>query len=237
MGTVTGMLAECRRHIGYREGRTTPFGVWYGNQVGSSAYDGAAWCDMFLAYCANRTGNLTAVGMFAYTPSHVNWFKNRGRWHAGKAGIRAGDIVFFDWDGGVVDHVGIVEKVLSGGVLQTIEGNTENMCRRRNRAGSIEGYGRPAYTGTAPAPQPPTPSPSNWTENVVKQLPTLRKGARGEHVQTLQGLLRARSQNVALDGDFGPLTDRAVRKVQDWGGVTADGVVGPKTWPVLLRVH
>jgi hypothetical protein len=152
MGTVTGMLAECRRHIGYREGRTTPFGVWYGNQVGSSAYDSAPWCDMFLAYCAHRSGNLAAVGRFAYTPSHVNWFRNRGRWHNGKSGIRAGDIVFFNWDGGVVDHVGIVEKVLSGGRIQTIEGNTSNACLRASAPARSPGTAGPPTAEPAAHP-------------------------------------------------------------------------------------
>jgi hypothetical protein len=153
-GPVVAMLAECRRHIGYREDETTPFGVWYGDKVGSAAYDGAPWCDMFLSYCADRSDNLASVGLFAYTPHHVNWFKGLDRWYSGKSGIRAGDIIFFDWDGGVVDHVGIVEKVLSRGRLQTIEGNTENMCRRRIRAGSIEGYGRPDYAGDGESSAP-----------------------------------------------------------------------------------
>ena len=73
---------------------------------------------------------------------------------------------------------------------------------------------------------------------IVKKLPTLSRGDQGEHVETLQALLRARSHpEVTMDGDFGPTTEKAVKAVQRWGGVTADGEVGPKTWPVLLRVH
>jgi hypothetical protein len=150
MGTVTGMLAEARKTIGLRE---SPPGSnhntivdWYNTHV--ARIGNGPWCDMAITYWAAHSGNATAVGQFAYTPSHVNWFKARGRWHNGISGIRAGDIVFFDWDGGVVDHVGVVEKVLGDGRIQTIEGNTSDVCARRIRASGIAGYGRPAYATT-----------------------------------------------------------------------------------------
>ncbi|HEU5032514.1 MAG TPA: peptidoglycan-binding domain-containing protein [Spirillospora sp.] len=50
--------------------------------------------------------------------------------------------------------------------------------------------------------------------------------------------LLARSHpEVAVNGEFDDTTEAAVKAVQKWGGVTADGIVGPDTWPVLLRVH
>jgi hypothetical protein len=233
MGTVTAMLAEARRHIGYREGKTTPFGIWYGDQVHSSAYDSAAWCDMFLSYCAAVTDNGPAVGRFAYTPSHVNWFKSLGRWHNGKAGARAGDLVFFDWDGGVVDHVGIVEKVLSDGRLQTIEGNTSDACLRRVRSGSIAGYGRPAYTATPPAPKPPPPPPP-WPGTYYQLRSPMM---RGENVKWIQRRLNVKgaSPKLGVDGVFGPRTERETRDYQKAHKLTVDGVVGPRTWVSLAK--
>lgn len=78
----------------------------------------------------------------------------------------------------------------------------------------------------------------DWTETLVRDLPTLQTGSTGEDVQTAQGLLQARSHpEVSIDGSYGPVTATAVRAVQTWGGVTVDGVVGPKTWPVLLRIN
>lgn len=77
---------------------------------------------------------------------------------------------------------------------------------------------------------------TDWMVAMVNKLPTLKKGATGEHVETLQGLLAARSHAVKMDGAFGSSTESAVKAVQSWGHLTADGIVGPKTWPVLLRV-
>jgi len=83
----------------------------------------------------------------------------------------------------------------------------------------------------------PAPSP-NWTENLVQQLPTLSHGDHGEHVETVQALLQARSHpEVKIDGAFGTATQNAVRAVQRWGHVADDGIVGQDTWPVLLRVQ
>jgi hypothetical protein len=76
-----------------------------------------------------------------------------------------------------------------------------------------------------------------WMETLMHALPTVRQGDHGEAVETVQGLLNARSHAVAIDGDFGPATTAAVKAVQRWGDVAADGIVGPATWPVLLRVQ
>ena len=82
------------------------------------------------------------------------------------------------------------------------------------------------------------PSADDWQEAMVKKLPMLGKGDKGEHVQTVQGLLLARSHpEVRMTGTFDAATEAAVKAVQRWGKVADDGIVGPKTWPVLLRVH
>jgi N-acetyl-anhydromuramyl-L-alanine amidase AmpD len=77
------------------------------------------------------------------------------------------------------------------------------------------------------------------TEDIVKALPLLKRGSQaGEHVETLQGLLIARShREVKVTGVFDKVTEDAVKEVQEWGHLDPDGRVGPKTWPVLLRVH
>ena len=56
----------------------------------------------------------------------------------------------------------------------------------------------------------------------------LKRGSRGAEVKTLQGKL-----NLITDGIFGPLTEEAVKEFQKSRGLTADGVVGSRTWAAL----
>lgn len=56
----------------------------------------------------------------------------------------------------------------------------------------------------------------------------IRKGSKGAAVETLQRLL-----GIKADGDFGPITEKAVMQFQKSKGLVADGVVGNKTWAFL----
>lgn len=65
--------------------------------------------------------------------------------------------------------------------------------------------------------------------------PNIRIGSRGASVVTAQGLLNAHEFNVgAVDGIFGNGTRSAATAFQKARGLTADGVIGPKTWAELL---
>ena len=44
----------------------------------------------------------------------------------------------------------------------------------------------------------------------------------------------AAGYDIAVDGDFGPNTDRIVKQFQQENDLVVDGVVGPKTWQVLI---
>ena len=68
----------------------------------------------------------------------------------------------------------------------------------------------------------------------IQPWPVSRKGDQGHPILTLQELLRAHGNAIAVDGVFGPLTEAAVRAVQTAAGVTVDGVVGPQTWPKVV---
>lgn len=157
MTTAEDVLNVARGQIGVTgdSRNDTAYSRWYG-------FPGQSWCDMFVSWVGEKAGAAGIIGHFAYCPSHVNWFKNRGQWGSVP---RPGAVVFFDWDGDrVADHVGFVESVNSDGSINTIEGNSTNpsrggrngVFRHREYPGDILGYGYPAYSGQGNTTSPKT---------------------------------------------------------------------------------
>lgn len=64
--------------------------------------------------------------------------------------------------------------------------------------------------------------------------PVLRRGSEGAAVEALQAALRRAGFSLALDEEFGPATESAVRTFQRRAGLDADGVAGPATWAALF---
>jgi D-alanyl-D-alanine carboxypeptidase (penicillin-binding protein 5/6) len=64
---------------------------------------------------------------------------------------------------------------------------------------------------------------------------TLQMGADGELVLALQRTLNARlkDSNIGTDGDFGPETEGAVKKLQTQEGLKSTGIVDADTWKAL----
>lgn len=161
--TAEHLIASCRHMLSLRLVEQPDGSNHVPYVTGYYGFDGP-WCAMSVSRAFFDAGFVEAVNFstskgFAYCPSGIAGFKGRGQWHSGTAGIRRGDVLFYDWEGdGVSDHVGVVEYVDSAGV-HTIEGNSNNRYERRVRNANIVGYGRPAYA-TPPAPKPtPTPTP------------------------------------------------------------------------------
>ncbi|HEY9265522.1 MAG TPA: CHAP domain-containing protein, partial [Mycobacterium sp.] len=134
---IARLLLFAGSQIGYREGRDSDgdwnndnaFGKWYGT-------NGVSWCAQFVSWAAFVAGVPTSViPKHQYTPTGWNWFTAHDR---DVSSPRSGDIFYVYGyvknEGNRVHHVGIVEKVLSDGRIQTIEGNT-------SAAGSAQGNG------------------------------------------------------------------------------------------------
>ncbi|WP_406353627.1 peptidoglycan-binding protein [Streptomyces sp. NBC_01635] len=73
----------------------------------------------------------------------------------------------------------------------------------------------------------------SWAWNVV-----VGPGATGDRVREIQCLVNNHAYydgpDVAVDGQYGSATTRAVKRLQEnWGRGTVDGVVGPETWRAL----
>lgn len=239
MNGLEAILNVARAEVGYQEGKgnRTKFGEWY-------ELDGNPWCDMFIAWCAYRAGQLEVVGRYAYTPSHANWFRANNRW-----GLipRVGAIVFYKWPGmSRISHVGIVEAVHNDGAyITTIEGNTNPdgssrtgggvyRVRRNARASYVAGFGYPAYTRDVVVTTPPVIGRDPRLNDMGNSLRLSEDGDFGPKTKArLQESLNRTGANpsLAIDGDFGPKTKRALqaRLNHTNGPVRVDGDVGPKT--------
>jgi N-acetylmuramoyl-L-alanine amidase CwlA len=80
------------------------------------------------------------------------------------------------------------------------------------------------YLGAAATAVKPAPVPAATPAKKTTK-PTLKLGSKGSDVKLWQGIVGA-----SKDGKFGAKTVKATKAWQTKKGLTADGVVGPKTW-------
>jgi len=71
--------------------------------------------------------------------------------------------------------------------------------------------------------------PKTWSALVV----TVQKGSKGQAVVAAQKLLTHRGYSLAADGVFGTTTTSKTQAYQRAHGLTADGIVGARTWAGL----
>lgn len=197
------------------------YNTWYyGKMVQGSAYP---WCAAFISYIFKDSPNL--VKKTASCLEMLDWFEahNRIVTHP-----QPGDIIFFKFSTNSrrTNHVGIVISVNNPPTkITTIEGNTSvksddnggAVMERQRNLKNVVAFARPAY------------------EDLGSYHQTLRRGAKGESVELLQELLNVLGYQLAVDGDFGVLTEEAVKKFQQANGLAVDGVVGPLTWEKLCK--
>jgi hypothetical protein len=218
------MVAKAASQIGVREGRDAngnwnnvqPYGTWYAKAIGNQAFAAVAWCDIFISWCAEFSGNADIIPKCAYVPSRLAYYRAQKR--TGFFPPQPGDLIII-LRNGVAQHIGLVEKWL-GDAVQTIEGNT-------NDTGSYQGNGvyrlrrkdwssnpdiiycRPAYAATMSKPTPaPAPAP------IPAPTPTPAPAPKEDDMPTADEIALAvmRYKNTALNGDkdvYQLLTDAA----------------------------
>jgi hypothetical protein len=161
-------LAFARSHLLHEENpigsnRSRLIDRW-GRPYGSpqrKGQPGWPWCGVFVGACL-RAGGLVVPDGIIYTPTGLGWARaGTNGFQKGlipPAEARPGDLVYFDFDTAdpePADHVGLVERNLGGGRLQTLEGNTRpdrnarhpayGVFRRSRSPGTIVGCARPRW--------------------------------------------------------------------------------------------
>lgn len=153
--------------------------------------------------------------------------------------MKEGDVIFFDWDHKAedkpLDHVGIVLGVDESTVTYiNANGNDHEHVTIQTidkNAASIAYWMRPLNKSESN-------SDASEDKIVVIELRQLRRGMSGKDVKSLQQLLISKGYSVGVcgdDGDFGENTEKAVRNFQTDRKLSADGIVGEKTWAELLN--
>lgn len=94
------------------------------------------------------------------------------------------------------------------------------------------------WSGSSGSTPPPTTTEPTYKDPTTKvspplnyaNLPTLKKGASGQQVRNLQGMLVAAGRGLTVDGQFGSDTESKLKNWQSAAGLTADGICGQATW-------
>lgn len=125
---------------------------------------------------------------------------------------------------GNVDMNNFNEGILTGSkMVQATAVNTSNIYiplqQELNRQGFKDKNGNALAVDGVPG------------ELTLSACPVVRKGAKGNITRWIQEEL-----NIDADGDFGPITEEAVKTFQRTRGLLIDGVVGKETWRALLNL-
>ncbi len=171
---IEGLIeTACAEHgYSYQSDGTTKYGIWFGLPT-------AAWCAMFISWCADRVGIPTGI-IAKMATTDASWYAENGTLHyffepwldnrmqntIKEHGIycsreeytpKRGDLIYIKWsDSGystTFAHVGIVCGVKDGRVY-TVEGNSgTGMVRYKSyelTSTVIRAYATPNYTPTEP---------------------------------------------------------------------------------------
>ena len=206
------------------------------------------WCCVFVnwvflnAFGYDIGSRLTYGGTAACNAS-ANLFKQNAAW---KTTPEIGDQAFF-YSGGGINHTGIVVSV-DGTAFVTIEGNYSDKVSRVNHnvgKSDVAGFGRPdwqlvqdvALTDKDEPVSAEKPQTSTLDEHVWKPSLLKMSNKYSSECVVLQALLNVKHFACgSADGFYGPKTQAAVNKAQQFYGLEVDGICGPKTWAKLLEV-
>jgi hypothetical protein len=186
---------------------------------------GYAWCTSFVVWCFREAGReLTETGLSAGVPTTAT----KGREHGWRRRTpKRGDVVCLQLPTGGLppvdqtpDHIGIVVEANADGSVRTVEGNV---------VGPSGGEG--VFVMTRPGAQCET------ILRVPGNVPTgIGRGDHGPKVKEIQRqLVKLGHKRLAIDGDFGEKTEKAVQTFQRRSDLKQTGVATAQTRAAIKR--
>ena len=200
-----------------------------------SAVNGAKWIGCHVADCSGlflwafrQLGGSIAHGSNSIYRSYCS---SKGKLQGGKRtdgqALLPGTAVFTGKSADSHPHIGLY--VGDGNVIEAMGSvNGVTTSKITNSKWTYWGELKDVRYGAAEPGEEPEPG---------QDRPTIRKGDRGEAVTECQEILVDLGYDIGasgVDGKFGAKTEAAIKLFQKRHGLTADGIVGPKTWAQLL---
>jgi uncharacterized protein (TIGR02594 family) len=177
-------------------------------------HDETPWCGLAGAYCMAEVDIRPPFG-----PTDTD------KWMWAKSWADPNDYNFMPISSPRPGAVVVMERQGGGHITfyESTEGSNYK-CRGGNQGDAINVSSYPksqviALMWPKDYPLPPAPPADR---------PMLEEGDSGPEVASVQATL-----GIPADGDFGPVTEGAVKGYQAACGLTADGIVGPDTWRAL----
>lgn len=183
------------------------------------------WGHTMKVYMENKTDKLL---MYSIDSCAVNGVMNDPFWAKEvMAGSKANaEVSWFDMKGNA-SNIGITQLDFSFRVYDSEDWMADALL---DQSYTIYPKGEssvavPTNTPTATPTAEPTPSP----------IPVLKKGMNGEAVKQMQSQLKRLGYLQAEpDGDFGSMTETAVKDFQKKNGLQADGMAGSQTLTLMF---
>lgn len=224
---VDKIIAFALKEVGTKESNNgdDKYIKYYNSIAGTNLSMYVAWCCIFVIYVLRKCGVTKAVvPTMCSCTKLMNWFKSKNLFGSKPV---VGALIFYDWDNdkSISEHVGIVQKIVSG-YVHVFEGNYSDSVKIRKiklTDSSIIGYAYPTYLSDV--------NPYTVPTRVIKL------GCKGNDVKWVQYALNMTIKSgLDIDGNCGTLTVGAIRQFQTKYKLTIDGICGPETRKAMLSI-
>jgi hypothetical protein len=194
---------------------------------------GSKWIGHTVADCSGLfSWAFKKLGGTMYHGSDTMYRKycvNKGELNKGKrtdqGTLKPGTAVFV-WNGSNYSHVGLY---VGDGIVIEAMGTIKGVTTTKVSAGKWTHWGE--LTGVDYAGD-------NSELNGLREHKTIRRGSKGDVVKEMQSILEKLGYDIGacgVDGDFGRMTEKAVKAFQKDYDLVVDGICGPQTWTELLH--